>query len=78
MDPQAAWLAMLQALIDDDLASASEHANALIDWLDRGGFSPIVLPELGPAACDPKSPAYQLDYLIVSEVCARIRTAAQT
>ena len=67
---------MLQALIDDDRESASEYATALIDWLDRGGFSPTVLPDLGQAACDPESPAYQLDCMIVSMVCARVRAAA--
>ncbi len=76
MDPQATWQAMLQALIDDDRDSASDHATALIDWLERGGFSPTVLPDLGQAASDPKSPAYQLDRMIVSMVCARVRTAA--
>ena len=74
MDPQATWLEMLQALIDDDREAASEHATSLIDWLDRGGFAPKVLPDLGKAARDPESPAYLLDRLIVSIVCARVRT----
>ncbi len=73
MDPQATWLAMLRALIDGDREEASEHAVALIDWLDRGGFSPKVLPDLGQAANDPESPAYKLDRIIVSVVCARVR-----
>ena len=73
MDPQATWLAMLQALIDGEREEASEFAIALIDWLDRGGFPPKVLPDLGQAASDPESPAYQLDRMIVSIVCARVR-----
>ncbi len=73
MDPQAAWQAMIQALIDDDRDAASDYAKSLVDWLDRGGFSPKILPELGQAACDPNSPAYQLDHMIVSYVCARVR-----
>lgn len=76
MDPQATWLAMIQALIDDDRETASEFAENLIDWLDRGGFSPSVLPDLGQAARDPESPAYMLDRIIVSYVCARVRTAS--
>ncbi len=38
MDPQATWLAMIQALIDGERESASEYAEILIDWMDRGGF----------------------------------------
>ena len=76
MDPQATWQSMIQALIDDDRESASEHAQSLIDWLDRGGFSPRVLPDLGQAASDPESPAYRIDRLIVSYVCARVRIAS--
>lgn len=74
MDPQETWLAMLQALIDGDREEASEHATNLVNWLDRGGFSPKVLPDLGQAEHDPESPAYQLDRMIVSIVCARVRT----
>ena len=40
MDPQATWLAMIQALVDDEDDLASEYADALYDWLERGGFSP--------------------------------------
>jgi predicted ATP-grasp superfamily ATP-dependent carboligase len=64
---------MIEAIIDGDREAASELANSLIDWLDRGGFSPVVLPELGQAARDSESPAYLLDRMIVSYVCARIR-----
>lgn len=74
IDPQAAWQAMIQALIDDDQEAASEYAKSIIDWLDRGGFSPVVLPELGHAVSDSNSPAFQLDKLIVSFVCAKVRT----
>jgi len=76
MDPEATWLAVLQALVDDDREAASEYATNLIGWLDRGGFSPKVLPELGQAACDPESPAYHLDRMIVRFVCARVRIAS--
>lgn len=72
MDPQATWEAMVQALIEDDRESASEFASSLIDWLDQGGFPPKVLPDLGQAASDPKSPAYQLDRMVSSYVCMRV------
>lgn len=73
MDPQATWLAMIQALVDDDREAASDHANSLYDWLERGGFAPKVLPELGQAN-DPVSVAHQLDRKIAFFVCAIVRT----
>lgn len=73
MDPQATWQAMIQALIDDDREAASEYAASLVDWLDRGGFSPVIFPELRKVAGEPTSPAFQLDEQIVSFVCARVR-----
>ena len=76
MDPQATWVAMIRALIDDDREAASDHAQNLIDWLDRGGFSPRVLPDLGQAASDPESPAYQLDRMIVLYICMRVHTVS--
>ena len=76
MDPEATWLAMLQALVNDDREEASDYATNLYVWLDRGGFSPKVLPELGQAVNDPESPAYHLDRLIVRFVCARVRMTA--
>jgi len=40
MDPQATWQAMLDAYAESDWIAAPEHAEALIGWLDRGGFPP--------------------------------------
>ena len=74
MDPQAAWLAMIQALIDEDYDLASEFADALVDWLNRGGFPPKVLPDLGQTD-DPHSPVNQLDRKIAFYVCAMVRAA---
>lgn len=73
MDPQAAWQAMIQALIDDDREAASEYAASLVDWLDRGGFSPVIFPELRKVVGESTSPAFQLDEQIVLFVCARVR-----
>ncbi len=75
MDPQTAWLAMIQALIDDDDELASDYADALFDWLDRGGFPPKVLPDLGQAD-DPQSSVCQLDRKIALFVCAIVRKDA--
>ena len=45
MDPQATWNAMITSLIDGDREAASEYANSLLEWLDRGGFSPAVIAD---------------------------------
>lgn len=40
MDPNAAWNGMLGALMDGMIGEAKEYAEALLGWLDRGGFMP--------------------------------------
>lgn len=40
MDPQTTWGEMLDAVSDGDFESASEAAEALLNWLRRGGFPP--------------------------------------
>jgi hypothetical protein len=42
MDPDTAWVAMLQAVSDDEWESALEYAEALLGWLRMDGFPPIV------------------------------------
>lgn len=48
MDPQACTVALLRALAEGDGGSAAEHARALAEWLDRGGFCPTVHDGPGP------------------------------
>ena len=72
MDPQATWLAMIQALVDEEDEIASEYAGALYGWLERGGFPPQVLPDLGQVD-DPQSFLCQLDRKIAFFVCAIVR-----
>jgi hypothetical protein len=49
MDPQTTWDQLLAAFAEGDWDAVEEHANALQDWLHRGGFPPIVGPrDLGP------------------------------
>lgn len=38
MDPHATWHEMLNAMIDGDYANASEHADNLCNWIEKGGF----------------------------------------
>lgn len=42
MDPTATWTLLLQALIDDDWEAAVLAAETLQEWLQRGGFAPLV------------------------------------
>lgn len=49
MDPQIAWEQLLSAYAEGDWDRIVEHGEALLDWLDRGGFPPRVMnhPGLG-------------------------------
>ena len=40
MDPQAAWEHLLDAYSDHNWSAVEEHAAALHDWLEKGGFPP--------------------------------------
>jgi hypothetical protein len=40
MDPNATLVSLLAALEDGDKATALDAAEALTDWLRRGGFMP--------------------------------------
>ena len=40
MDPQAAWDELIAAYLVGDFGRAGEFAEALIGWLDSGGFPP--------------------------------------
>lgn len=42
MDPDAAWELMLAAYQQSNWNEASEHAEAILAWLRRGGFAPKV------------------------------------
>ena len=40
MDPQAAWNEMLTAILQKDWEQVSEFAEALLSWVQHGGFPP--------------------------------------
>jgi hypothetical protein len=40
MDPQATWEALLEAISAKDTERTRELAEALLDWMKRGGFPP--------------------------------------
>lgn len=40
MDPTATYTAMFNAMADRDYDAAREHATALVEWFDKGGFAP--------------------------------------
>ncbi len=41
MDPQATWEQLQEAYGNAEWETAGELAQALLDWLDSGGFPPI-------------------------------------
>lgn len=40
MDPQACFIEMMDAFQSGDLDTAREHAEALVIWMQHGGFPP--------------------------------------
>jgi hypothetical protein len=40
MDPTATLIAMLEAIADGDLDEATGYFDALLSWIERGGFIP--------------------------------------
>jgi len=41
MDPDATWALMLEAYASADWQEATDHAEALMNWLRNGGFPPL-------------------------------------
>lgn len=46
MDPTVTYLAMFEAMRDENFTEAREHALNLKEWLDKGGFYPQFYTEL--------------------------------
>lgn len=46
MDPNDAWNSMLGCLMDGAIEEGKEYAQAVIDWLDSGGFLPTATQKL--------------------------------
>ena len=42
MDPNATWHEIAQAVADDDWETATQSAEDLLYWLDKGGFPPEI------------------------------------
>ncbi|GAA4469516.1 hypothetical protein [Novipirellula rosea] len=74
MDPQATWESMIAAIVDNDLEAAADLASCLMEWLDRGGFSPTALPQFGHVENDRTKAVYLINRSIVLHVCAAVRT----
>ena len=43
MDPRATMAALLEALAEQNMEEAAEHAENLAAWIKRGGFVPLEL-----------------------------------
>jgi hypothetical protein len=50
MDPAAAWRELTDALASGNHDTAIERAEALIDWIGKGGFNPINCSHSGAVA----------------------------
>jgi hypothetical protein len=46
MDPQTTWESLIQAWCARDWSRVQEYADALIEWLEHGGFAPVTLPNV--------------------------------
>lgn len=40
MDANTTWLLLLEAIRNEQWINVRNHAEVLLEWLDRGGFSP--------------------------------------
>ena len=58
---------MLDAIAESDLAKAELRAEALLDWIDRGGFVPQTLMRVLPA---------EWDRVVCQHLCRRVLWAA--
>ncbi len=67
MDPQAAWNEMLEAVATKDLIEAEIRAEALLNWLKRGGFAPQTFARVLPA---------EWDRMICRYLCRKVIIAA--
>lgn len=52
MDPQATWNEILEEIAAGNLDEAGIRAEALLEWLDCGGFVPQTTSRLLPAEWD--------------------------
>ena len=68
MDPQAAWNEMLEAVATNDFHEAELRAEALLDWLSRGGFAPQTVSRVLPA---------EWDRLICRYLCRKVMLATK-
>jgi hypothetical protein len=69
MDPQAAWLSMMEAMRFGDYDQAAEIASDLDNWLTHGGFPPVVVPELSQGNGDPLSVPWKLQRQLAMKAC---------
>ncbi|TWU34921.1 hypothetical protein [Novipirellula artificiosorum] len=46
MDPQATWNELIRAWSARDVQAAQEAAEALLEWLRKGGFAPLTMQQL--------------------------------
>jgi N-acetylglutamate synthase-like GNAT family acetyltransferase len=72
MDPDRAWIQLINAIDKADLDEALAIARDLHEWLSRGGFPPKVIQQLGTASRDICSVAYRFQHELAIHACAYI------
>ncbi len=68
MDPQVTWTELLEARLQRDWNRADELANALLDWMQRGGFPPHTIGDRKLGMRWHHSIAYTVCHLVLADV----------
>ena len=69
MDPDQAWSDLLQALASGDDEASRQLAEDLRSWLNRGGFTPQIFPQLSAKVSNPASFPVQFQRELVAHAC---------
>jgi hypothetical protein len=69
MDPQIAWLSMMEAMRLGNYDEAAVIAADLDNWLTIGGFPPTVAPDLSQGNGDPLSVPCKLQRQLALKAC---------
>ena len=76
MDPQRAWLMLMEAIRIADYDEAVGIASDLYEWLSRGGFPPCIVPELSLGCRDPLSVPNKLQHEMALKACEFVLSMA--
>lgn len=78
MDPNRAWLDLLEASREHDWEQAASLASDLKDWLTRDGFPPTVISQLPMALEEARTDCWLLQKELALRTCEYVLSVAQT